>query len=77
MSCPIFTSSVRTKFISSVASGLLVIRVSCCLSKEESTKRHRVSHCVGPTSSMTRASWPEHHALMITGVDSQHLTNNQ
>jgi hypothetical protein len=65
------------KIISSVASGLLAIRVSPCLSKEASTKRHCVSHCVGPTSSMTRASWSEHHTLISTGVDSQQLTNNQ
>jgi hypothetical protein len=48
-----FMSDVRTKSLSCVASGLLAIRVSCCLSKETSTLRHRASHWVGPTSAMT------------------------
>jgi hypothetical protein len=53
-------SPVRIKFIFLVASGLLGISVSHCLSNEASTALHRVSHWVGPTGAIPKAVCPEH-----------------
>jgi hypothetical protein len=43
-----------------VASGFLAISASYCLSKEASTAHHHVSHWVGPTGAIPKASCPEH-----------------
>jgi hypothetical protein len=53
-------SSIRINFISLVASVSLDISVSYCLLKEASTAFHRVSHWVGPTGTIPKASSPAH-----------------
>jgi hypothetical protein len=65
ISCPIFMSPVRIKFISLVASGFLAISVSYCLSKEASTALHHVSHWVGPTGAIPKGGCPKHGSTSL------------
>jgi hypothetical protein len=63
-------SPVRIKFISLVASGFLAISASYYLSKEASTAFHRVSHWVGPTGAIPKASCPEHGSASLNSSTS-------